>query len=1143
MKKSPSTSFSGDGGAPDISLAEALRTLEETRAERDRARESEALLKNAIQAMPLGVGLFDAEDRLVLYNQAYLDTFPVLAAKGIIKPGVPFEDIVRAGAKEGLVKAAIGRVEEYVKERLRVRRRPSPDDPRKYRRTGERWLEVVERRAQGGGYVSIRTDVTELRRVQEQRLKNETLINALIEHSPVALAVKGLDGQYQYVSPAYSQFFDGDTTDTPEKRNGDAVDPDTLASIERADRAVIRTRKPLESDEAIPARFGDTTLLLTKFPILDAEGNVTAVGTIGIDVTDLEKAKAELTKAHAEMKAVNENLEEIVAERTTELVGARAKAERLLALSRSNEERFRSVLENAGDAIYIHDRYGKLYDVNDVACHQTGYTRQELLALSVAQLDTGTDFAQLRDIWDLGERRPEAYPMTVESAHRRKDGSVFPMEVRISLLPSEEHGVLFVAVVRDITERQHNEAELLKAKEQAEAANHAKSAFLANMSHEIRTPMNGVVGMADILGRTDLRAEQARMLKTIRESSQSLLRIIDDILDFSKIEAGKLQLESAPLRLRDVAEGVIETLTLAAANNNVRLLLTLDASLPRFVRSDAVRLGQVLMNLLGNAIKFSRRNDGAPPGEVRLLFKRLNDGEAEITVSDNGIGMPEDVLARLFQPFTQAEESTTRRFGGTGLGLVITDNLVRMMGGSITVESTLGEGSTFTVVLPFVEVEGDETDPDISGLTVLALVDDAMNRKEVADFIEGYGSRIRFLEDETELASCVSASTDEPIVLLALPTMAENARVQKALLGGADHIRFLSAVARDDDCHGCDLSDCRVCELPCCYVVQRFPLLPSELIRGLAVLAGRASPCAEYAGEEPDGLGLAAGDGMGRRILLVEDNEINQDVIATQVKMLGHGVEVVGDGAEGLARWQTGGFDLVLSDCHMPRMDGFEMTKAIREIETTTGAAATPIIAITANALQGEAERCKAAGMDDYLSKPVVLPRLDQMLKRWLPGAAASSSKPASPAQTVEVTTPASRAQTVGEAMPGRSDTAPVDTTAMIDVFGVDDKALFSDMLTAFVEKSAPDVHSLRDALETEDTDAIVAAAHKLKSAARTVGANDLADLCEHIQHTGEADELRDHQAIAKEVGRRFDLVERFIDDYTRAPQKRRAAQ
>ncbi|NQU56500.1 MAG: response regulator, partial [Rhodospirillales bacterium] len=324
-----------------------------------------------------------------------------------------------------------------------------------------------------------------------------------------------------------------------------------------------------------------------------------------------------------------------------------------------------------------------------------------------------------------------------------------------------------------------------------------------------------------------------------------------------------------------------------------------------------------------------------------------------------------------------AEASTTRQFGGTGLGLVIIDNLTRLMNGVVEVDSTPGEGTTFTVTLPFVEAEGEEEDLDASGLVLFGLTDAETRHDIFESYVEHFGSKIRFAADEAELASWVSASGSEMFILLGMETMAENERVRAALPDGRGLIRFLSLTT--------DRSEAAACELPNCYTLQRFPLLPSDLRRGLAVLAGRAGTDVETPADEPMETEQISGVEKSRLILLVEDNETNQDVISMQIGLLGHGVEIASNGAEGLEMWKTGRFDLVLADCHMPEMDGFEMTGAIRKIETESGSARTPTIAITANALQGEAERCIASGMDAYLSKPVELVRLRQTMNQWLP--------------------------------------------------------------------------------------------------------------------------------------------------------------
>ncbi len=404
-----------------------------------------------------------------------------------------------------------------------------------------------------------------------------------------------------------------------------------------------------------------------------------------------------------------------------------------------------------------------------------------------------------------------------------------------------------VGTQTDITDRKQME-------EAAHAANRAKSEFLANMSHEIRTPMNGVIGMIDVLQHTALNNEQRRMLYTIGQSSQALLAILNDILDYSKIEAGKLAVERIATPLHDVAHDVVQLMTTTAQAKSIELSVWVDPALPQWVYSDPTRLRQVLLNLIGNAIKFTH-TEVSYPGKVRLqveLCHRVNQEPCLcLHVIDNGIGMSTEVVAGLFQPFTQADNSTSRRYGGTGLGLSISMQLVQLMGGRMVVQSTHGKGSEFTVELPLQEAP--------SGKMQLS---------------------------ETEAASSYRPST---------PSTAQ---------------------------------------------------------------------------------------ASGKLILLAEDNETNRDVIQEQLRLLGYGAEVAEDGVTALEKWRTGRFALLLTDCHMPLMDGFELTALIRKEEVS--GSHMPIIAVTASAMLGEAQRCLDCGMDDYLSKPLRMNELGPMLAKWL---------------------------------------------------------------------------------------------------------------------------------------------------------------
>ncbi|MGB0720763.1 MAG: PAS domain S-box protein [Gammaproteobacteria bacterium] len=815
-------------------------------------------------------------------------------------------------------------------------------------------------------------DIRERLRTQSELQRSRSLLQTVIDHIPMRVFWKDASLRYLGCNPAFAHDTGKSSPEELIGKDDHAMSWTDQAEAYRADdQAILDTGvAKLGYEEPQTQADGRTYWMRTsKVPLKDPDGQV--IGVLGLyeDITEAKALRDELERHRV-------HLEELVKERTE-------------ALKRANRDisSTQYAMDRVGIGItWVDFDSGRFTYCNQTAAELLEYTREELLELTVPDIDPNFPASRFAEVKQ--EIRARKH-LRFETEQKTKSGRLIPTEVSIYYLGGVgvDRTRRFIAFQTDISDRKQAERDLLDAKNAAEVANRSKSEFLANMSHEIRTPMNGVIGMSEMLLNTPLDEQQLKMARVIHDSARSQLGILNDILDFSKIEAGKLELSIEPFAMNVVLRRTLSNLNSHASQKGVTVRTTFDPTIPPALMGDSLRLRQVLINFASNAIKFSSGLER--PGEVNIEAYRIDGKDdriwIELSVRDNGIGMDDETLQRVFHPFVQADASTTRRYGGTGLGLVISMRLIEAMGGEIHAESAPNKGSTFSARLPFEEAD------------------------------------------------------------------------------------------------------------------------PSQLIT-----ESEPNPPAPVSGVMPDREEAVR---QGRLILVAEDNDTNQAVIEQQLATLGYACDLAADGQEALNRWAGGDYALVISDIHMPRMDGYQLAQAIREAEKQHARGRTPLIALTANVMKGEAERCQAAGMDGYLAKPVPLSELSGQLTRWLPSGGAHRAPEETP-QTAGDPGPGGGPGNGPENGPGNGPDAgpPIyDPGALSQMVG-DNPAIHARLLRKFVDNARERAADLHSAHAATDLAMLALTAHSLKSAARSVGALRLGERCEALEKAGKAE---DEQRVA----------------------------
>jgi PAS domain S-box-containing protein len=775
---------------------------------------------------------------------------------------------------------------------------------------------------------------------------------------------------------------------------------------------------------------------------------------------------------------------------------------------RRSEERYRRIVETTPDGYYEVDINGNYSYFNDAMCDLLGYSRVEMTGMNhSAYLDDANSEKLLNAINQVYRTRESI--KALDFTFKRRDGSLRYAESSITLITDDRgEPVGFGGFLHDVTERRQAQA-LAQAKMAAETANREKSRFLANMSHEIRTPLNSIIGLIELMLETDLRPDQREDLDVVISSAYALLSLINNLLDFSKIEADKFELENTPFDLRDFMKDTLRMMGMRTQTKGLELAYRVATGVPDRLVGDPGRLRQILLNLIENAVKFTEEGEVV----VNVTTDQHNGNKADLrfSVQDTGIGIPRDKQKDVFSAFKQVDAKTTSQYGGTGLGLAVSSQLVRLMGGELTVSSEAGRGSRFEFVATFKRMREDPVKrdktaaDDLKGIRALVVDDNATTRRLTKEMLDSWQIEAHFASNAEQARQILSEDHDVDLVLID-SDMPGSDGFSLALWIRDQHLKDLRVVMMLTFPHLKRKAEFEELGIKAGVIK---PLNPPELHNVLLVALGKKKMDADIARTRK---GPGAKSRMPRRslkILVAEDTPFNQTFILRLLEKNGHQPILVENGRQALEAFNPDTFDVVLMDVQMPELDGFEATREIRKLEAGSGSHM-PIIAMTAYATEGDRERCLEAGMDDYVSKPISASKLFQAIEALVPAEAEEQASPSG-----------------GSAADGHQFVS-LNAEGLIRSFE-NDQDLFQELVEIFLNDFPQMLSALRDSLESDDPKTFKRTAHSLKGMLRNFQAESAAETAFELEQIGERGKLDGADQIVDSLTGQLEEVSRKL--------------